>query len=562
MDDTPAALESAALDGGVAATPPLPDSTKLRPFQPDLQAVSGIERALRAAAGDGGWERVARSLGPVLLAPPPTANECALARAGEAFSAALRPDPTSPLPSWVGAGAALGRLVEDLKIPEIYLFEARIGFCAGLVEGAADGILEELQAQVRLIGDLLGGIVDFYSVVYDANVLSLLFQAWFVDPVGTPPPTELESVLRADYPGLWQAIVNARPVIAGLNQIVAQIRDEESDGTGAAVALRAIGDWIARLPETLGASLRPHLDKIVDAQGDPKEQGEIIGRVAAPVVLNVVMTAIDLANLARHAVEFFAKLGPLVFREAGALAREAADAARLAMRQGFSAEELESAAAKAKQVAPAIAQTARDMRGGVLRQLSTDYGELGYRIAPYRINSRQTGAWNKAARDFAGLTTKDAEYAISLRLDSNHIIEDEWFDKFPDEFRKAFKDWAVLDSRGNPVIVDGKPLVVSWQSAKDMDAFAIHTEAHIRSGTRMAEQGLLGAAGHPPLNPEMDAFFARYRADKLGGREFANLREVFEAHKRFFQEERTSTLWPRLSAWFARADGALVRAGF
>ena len=57
------------------------------------------------------------------------------------------------------------------------------------------------------------------------------------------------------------------------------------------------------------------------------------------------------------------------------------------------------------------------------------------------------------------------------------------------------KDWAVLDSRGNPVIVDGKPLVVSWESAQDMDAFALHTEAHIRSGDRMAELGLRGAEG-------------------------------------------------------------------
>src|SRR3954447_2883940 len=172
MNGTPAALGTAALDNGAAATPPLPDPVKLRPYEPDLQAVGAIERALRAATGDGGWERVARSLGPVLLGPPPTANERALARAGEALSAALRPDPTSSLPSWLGGAAALGQLVEDLEIPEITLFDARIRFIAGLVEGAAEGILEELQAQVRIIGDLLGGIVDFYSLVYDVGVLS------------------------------------------------------------------------------------------------------------------------------------------------------------------------------------------------------------------------------------------------------------------------------------------------------------------------------------------------------------------------------------------------------
>jgi hypothetical protein len=561
MDGTPAALDTVALDGGAAATPPLPDSVKLRPYEPDLQAVGAIERALRAAAGEGGWELIARSLGAVLLTPPPTANERALARAEEALSAALRPDPYSPLPSWLGVGAALGQLVNDLEIPSVTLFNARVSFCAGLVEGSAEGILEELQTQVRLIGSLLGGIVDFYALVYDTSVLTAAFQAWFVDPVGTAP-TELEQVLRTDHPALYDAIVKARPVIDGLNRIVREVQDDESDGAGSSPALRAIGDWIYRLPEALGESLRPHLDKIVKAEGNPKEQGAIIGRLAAPVILNVVLTAIDLANLAKHAAEFFAKLGPLVFREAGALAREAADAARLAMRQGFRSEELASAASKAEQVAPGIAQAATGVTDGVLRQLTTEYGELGYRIAPYRINSRETQAWNKAARDFTGLTTNDTEYAISLRLDSNHIIEDQWFDKFPDQFKKAFKDWAVLDSRGNSVIVDGKPLVVSWQSAKDMDAFAIHTEAHIRSGTRMAEQGLLGAAGHPPLNPEMEAFFTRYRAEKLGGKEFANLRDVFEAHKRFFQEERTSTLWPRLSPWFARAEEALAKAGF
>jgi hypothetical protein len=561
MDGTAAALATAALDAGTAATPPLPEPLTLRAFEPDLQAVGAIERALRAAAGNGGWERVGRSLGSVLLAPPPTANERALARAQEALSAALRPDPTSPVESWVGAAAAVGQLVEDLEVPAITLLDARIRFCAGLVEGTAEGVVEELQAQVRLLGSLLGGVVDFYSIVYDASVLSALFQAWFADPVSRSLD-ELESVLRSDYPQLWSAIVNAGPLIAGLDRIVTQMRDDETDASGTSTALRAIGDWLYRLPETLGEALRPHLDAVVKADGNPKEQGEIIGRVVGPVVLNVVLTAIDLANLAQHAARFFAELGPIVVREAGAFAREAAGAARQAMRQGFRVEELASAAAKAEQVAPGLTQKALDVGGGVLRQLTTEWGELGYRIAPYRMNSRQTGAWNKAARDFAGLSTKDIEYAISLRLDSNHILEDQWFEKFPDEFRKAFKDWAVLDSRGNPVIVDGKPLVVSWESAQDMDAFALHTEAHIRSGDRMAELGLRGAEGRPPLNPEMDAFFVRYRAEQLGGKEFANLREVFEAHKRFFQEERTSTLWPRLSGWFARADKALLKAGF
>jgi len=77
------------------------------------------------------------------------------------------------------------------------------------------------------------------------------------------------------------------------------------------------------------------------------------------------------------------------------------------------------------------------------------------------------------------------------------------------------------------------PLLVSWNSAKDMDAIAIHTEAHIRSGTQMAKQGLLGADGRPPLNPEMDAFFKRYRQEKFGGAISKCLAEVIEADKRF-----------------------------
>jgi hypothetical protein len=110
-------------------------------------------------------------------------------------------------------------------------------------------------------------------------------------------------------------------------------------------------------------------------------------------------------------------------------------------------------------------------------------------------------------------------------------------------------------------MVKGNPLVVSWESAEDMDAIAIHTEAHIRSGTQMAKQGLVGADGRPPLAPEMKRFFAQYRQDRLGGRQFASLREVVEAHKRFYQEERTSSLWPRLSAWFSRVDAAMAAAG-
>jgi hypothetical protein len=524
-----AALTETALDGGAAATPPLPNAIELRPFEPDLKAVGAIERALRAAAGDNGWERVARALGPVLLSPPPTKTEQALSGAAEALSDLVFGDP-------------------------------RVKFCVGLVEGSAEGILDELKAQVRFFGDVLGGLVDFYAFVYDINVLAALFEIWFQDPVGSPT-TELETYLKSDYPQLWSAIVNARPLVQGLDKIVAQLRDsEQSSSTAASIALEAIGDWIDRIPETLGGALRPHLDAIVKAEGSPKEQGAIIGRVAAPVILQVVLAALDLANLARHAARFLAEEGPLLLKQVRNLAREALESAQQATRGAFRAEELASVAAKAEKVAPGIAPAASGVANGVLRQLTQEWGELGYRIAPYRLNSKETGAWNKAVRKFANLTTKDTEFAISLRLDSNHIIEDQWFDKFTDEFKKVFKDWAVLDARGNPLFVDGQPLVVSWKSAKDMDAIAIHTEAHIRSGTQMAKQGLLGADGRPPLNPEMNAFFAKYRQEKLGGREFANLAEVIEAHKRFYQQERTTTLWPRLSAWFDRAEAALAKA--
>jgi hypothetical protein len=153
------------------------------------------------------------------------------------------------------------------------------------------------------------------------------------------------------------------------------------------------------------------------------------------------------------------------------------------------------------------------------------YKELSANIEPYRTLKETTGEFNRLVRELHKLGLQDAEY-VGLRLDAHHIVENTWYSTYSKQFERAF----------------------GWRSGGDMDAIAIHTELHIRSGDRMAENlQLLGAEGHSSLTKILHDFLERERM-RVGGR-FRSLHELFDAHERFYRQE-LKTYWPRLQNWF------------
>lgn len=549
-----AALDERALSPSSATTPPLERPFRLRKYEPDLEAVGAVEAALRAAAPDG-WERVADALAPVFGRPPVTASDLSLARANESLARALDPTRAAPVPRWVDLGQAAEELVtaavEGLGEEAAGLWggDPRAEFCVGLVLGTGESLLEGGRALMQLVETVLDKAVGFYTLVYDVNVLHELLRIYLLGA----PGDELASYLRTDYPELWRAI-SSGPAMGERIETIGKRLSEEPE-----VALKAVGDWIDRLPVAIGEQLRPHVDAVVAAKGDPGGQGKIIGGVVGPVVIDILSAVLGLVGTVRGVLRVLSKRALEGVRGVGNVVEEAAEEARKAALAQHRADDLTAAAEIAEAQAPGLSNAAQQVAGGVLSQIVREYGELSEHLGPHWLTRRRTGAWNKSVRDLADLTEKDLEYAVSLRLDSSHIIGDEWFDKFPTDFRQVFQNWAVLDSRGRPVMHRGQPLVVSWKSGKDMDTFPMHTEAHIRSGRSMAkEHGLMGAEGMGPLREQMNTYFADWQAEHG---KFKGIRDVVTAHHDYWQKKWGPTEWPRLEAWFERVEAALVKAG-
>jgi hypothetical protein len=58
----------------------------------------------------------------------------------------------------------------------------------------------------------------------------------------------------------------------------------------------------------------------------------------------------------------------------------------------------------------------------------------------------------------------------------------------------------------------------------------------------------------------MKAYFDPYQQAQLG-HPFASIRELGDAHKSLYLQERTNTLWLRLSDWFDRVEAVMHAAG-
>ncbi|SDC05033.1 hypothetical protein GA0111570_11611 [Raineyella antarctica] len=435
-------------------------------------------------------------------------------------AADIRPFDASERALWAvqrGVVAALGddgrRLQEALPGAE----EAG-AFSLGVVEGVGDAVQDIVRDRVRLILSGITSVVDFYAFVYDISLWVELISAWTA-----PQGTGIEGVvdrIKQDHPALYEAMRNFRTLVRKFDELTASLTDTSQPGNFNWTRAQAyVADWLVDLPGVLGQLLRPSVDQLVADRGDPQAQGRTIGRVLARVIIEAVLLAMDLYALVRGAAHL------------------ASDVLR-AVRESLSATELATAAARAEKAAPGIIATGKGTSGAA-REAQQIYEELATEIRAYDRLKRKTGAFNSAVRDIAGLKVSDTGY-IAMRLDAQHIVEATWFEKHAAEFKRVF----------------------GWEASGDMDAIALHTEWHIRSGEKLATNlNLLGAEKEVSLTKKLQDFLkARQTAPDGSVKPFANLTELFQAHADFYRDY-SPRLSQRLDGWFAQRLAQIAAAG-
>jgi len=546
-------LKTRAIAGNAAASPIMSDFV-LTAYEPDLRATSAIRRVLKFAATDAEWTRLQVSLSSIFREAPPTSSDVAMNRVDQVLSRALDPNVPLRLPEW----AMTGQMVMDLAAALIPWRDKRLAFIGGLLEGLTTGVVDDVAEQIRVLRGALEAIVDFYSLSYDYSVLKQLFLIYLDEP-GGDALRQLGIELEREHPEVMQALRALEPLAQLLDHLTRLL---QQGATPTDVVLQALSDWMEKLPETVGTAMRGHIEELLRLDGDASAQGEVIGRVVGPVLVQVVLAAVDLAHLARSTVEFLVLKGPTVGRDVLLATRNAVEYVQSVSRRAFPAQELVAAAAHAEKVAPGIVGLGAKVAEGSIRDVVQRYGEFSVAILPNRVQSRRTIAWNAEVRRLTGLEVNDLEYAVSLRLDSGHIVGGKYFDEFPEDFRAVFKDWRVMDADGKIVLHKGKPLVVSWESADDMDAMGIHTERHIRSPDKFAaKHGWFGGEGLKAMEKEMEDFFDTLRLGPDGvSKPFASLRELLVAHREYYQT-LDPLRWVLLEDWFERAMAALAKAG-
>lgn len=380
-----------------------------------------------------------------------------------------------------------------------------VDFLAGAAVGAGEALVEEVRSQVEAIATAIKGLIAYYGLVYDADMWRQLLAVWL-----TPPGTSVEPFarfLQDQHKELYQAIVSYAGMCAQLDSIVQELRNEST-------RKQALAEWLSKIPLWLGRQVRTVVDQIVEEEGDPGDQGEIVGKVGTHALVQAVMIALAVYDLAA-----------IASRGAGALVSEA----RLVLSDAERSSVLAKVATKAPKLEEAAAGVSKAKSAAVKL-----YEDLATEIAPYSRLRLKTGAFNSEVRETLGLSLSDVEY-VELRLDANHIVKGEMYKQFGPEFRKVF----------------------GWERAEDMDAMALHTEWHIRSGERLNTRlNLKGAENERSLSYAMDTYIDNWQ--QAHG-PFKNLEEVFVAHREFYKGY-SPRLFERLDGWFTQKL-AMIKGG-
>lgn len=414
--------------------------------------------------------------------------------------------------AWVAALGPGGATEVLAAMPDLSDPNERVDFLRGLVHGVGNSVSAYVKEQIEGVVAAVKGLLAFYGLVYDTEMWAQMLKVW-----GAKPGTSVEMFeryLATEYRELYAAIRSYAPFVAELNSFAARLRDTTTPaGEEWRVCEQLISEWFGIVPVWLGGQLRPHVGAFVAAAGDARDQGVVVGRVGGRVVIEVVLMAVSVDDLARTA------------RGVEKLAGQ--------RRASLTGPERTKAVTAVQESSPRLVTAASDL-AQTQRVAAGLYQELVKAPAPYTTLSRKTQAFNRYVKDLYGLTVSSAEY-VSLRLDAHHIVKASLFRDFAPEFRQVF----------------------GWTKAGDMDSIAVPHLLHIRSGEKLrSELGLHGAEQMKSLSYDLDTFIAKRQRDK--GR-FSDLEDVFTAHEDFYRDFSTH-MDQQLKPWFTAAL-AKIRSG-
>jgi len=432
---------------------------ELAPFEPDERVIWAVRSGLKVALGDDAWKTI------------------------------------------------------DSAMPRVSDLDDRLKFQAGTVLGVGDAVVGFLNDQVSMMAGAIRGMLAYYSLVYDINVWKEMLAVWTAPPGTSVQP--FAQFLKTDYPALYAAVIEYRPTVKKLDDMVKPLLDGTKPAASPwSVRETRTGEWMVSAALWLGGALKPVVDELVAAKGDPFGQGRIAGRVTARVIIEAALLALGLYDLVAAGL-----------RAAGTVVSDTRAILSLA-EQTRTLVVAEKSAAGVTAGAKAVAQT-KNAAVVLYEELATD-------IQAYSKLRVKTGAFNSEVRELVGCSLTDVEY-VKVRLDANHIVKGEMYDAHAADFERFF----------------------GWTKADDMDAMAMHTEWHIRSGEKLKTKlNLLGAENEKSFSHALDTHIDTWQ--KTHG-PFQSLEQVFVAHEEFYKAY-SPRLYEKLKPWFAQKL-AVIRAG-
>jgi hypothetical protein len=416
-----------------------------------------------------------------------------------------------------GVRAALGDSTwSDLQaaLPDPASFTAMEPFIEGVAAGVRDTIADVILQFEKLLVQGGGLTIAFYKLVFNTDFWVELAEVYS----GNTDISEFGQYLQTNYPMLYKAIMSLPKLQASFSRLVESLTTKDARPPWPAAAW-AIAEWAVAVAPAIGGQLQPEIANLVAAKGNPADQGQIIGKVVSNVVIQVVFIVSGLFGILQGVL---------------GVARPILIGIRLALAE---TRGILIAAQLTAKVAPEILKAGEEAAQGV-KQAVKIYGDLAYKISPYKNLRLETAAFNQTVRDVAGYGKYDMQYGM-MRLDAHHFVENTWYDDFAADFKKVF----------------------GWQSADDMDTIAVHTEWHIRSGEKLGDLGYLGAENEKSLTKALQDYLEHVQIGPDGKpKPFQSLRQLIEANRDFYKNY-SSPLWKKVEPWFTQALVKLTNAG-
>jgi hypothetical protein len=370
-------------------------------------------------------------------------------------------------------------------------------FFKAVIEGTVERVGEDVDNMLKLARAGVGYVIEYYRLVFDLEAWIQLLTVWF----GRGDPRDVAAFLEREHNHLYTGIMHFLDFGVALEGFLNRLTDDTQFGStrwtkGEAFAI----DCIAQLVRTSGLMLATHADALVAAKGDATKQGQLIGREYGYVIIGSLIFAYRLYGIVEGA------------------AKAAGRSALSTLRMQSKSQEIARFTQTMNAVDPDALLAGRRVATTQL-EVNLLYERLARRIKAHRLMKGETAAFNKGGCHVYGYGRFDVDY-ISMQLDSHHIVEARHYDKFAADLRKHF----------------------GWNSSEDMDAIAIHTEWHIRSGRNMARDlAWVGAENELSLTADLTKF--------VNKRNPSTVRHLFEAHRDFYKDY-SPRLFETLGPWF------------